>query len=118
MHVSKPTIIEAAGTGGKIIRELVGLVNSQTKEASIARMTSPQGWEEPPQRPDFNEYTIVLEGKIHIETDDGVFDVVAGELFIAEKGKSVRYSTPYPDGAEYIAVCLPAFSPDTVHREE
>jgi quercetin dioxygenase-like cupin family protein len=115
-HIAKPTIIEAAGTGGKIIREFAGLVNTETTETSIARMSSPQGWEEPAQRPDFAEYTLVLEGKIRIETENAVFDVGAGELFIAEKGDMVKYSTPYPGGAEYVAVCLPAFSPETVHR--
>ena len=117
-HITEPTRIEAAGTGGKVIQEFAGMVNTRTTETSIARMSSPQGWEEPAQRPDFTEYTLVLEGKIRIETEDAVFDVAAGELFIADKGDQVKYSTPYPGGAEYVAVCLPAFSPDTVHRTE
>ena len=118
IHIQKPTIIDAAGTGGKIIRELVGLVNSDTGETSIARMSSPQGWREPGQRPEFNEYTLVLEGRLQVETDGKTYTIGPNELFIAEKSEYVRYSTPHEGGAEYIAVCIPAFSPNAVHRAE
>jgi quercetin dioxygenase-like cupin family protein len=117
-HIKHPTQIEAAGTGGKIIREFIGAVNTGTKEISIARMSSPQGWEEPAQAPEFNEYTIVLAGEICIRTKDEKYVVKAGEAFLAGKGELVQYSTPTASGAEYIAVCAPAFSPDSVHREE
>lgn len=115
--IQKPTKIDAAGTGGKIIREYAGLVNTETEELSIARMSSPSGWEEPAQVPEFTEYTLVLSGTVRVETDTETFEVGPGDLFIAERGERVRYSTPHADGAEYIAVCVPAFSPDTVHRE-
>ena len=115
MHIKKPSIIKAEGN--KIIEEFIGNVNTQTSEISIARMKSPPGWEEPPQQPEFDEYTLVLNGALRVETGGKVFTVKAGEAFIAVKGTEVRYSTPGPEGAEYIAVCLPAFSPDTVHRK-
>jgi len=108
----------AAGTGNKIIREYFGMVNSKTREVSIARMESPMGWEEPGQCPEFNEYTVVFKGSLKVTTSEGDLKVSAGEAVLAEAGKWVRYSTPFEGGAEYIAVCLPAFSPDIVHRDE
>jgi ethanolamine utilization protein EutQ (cupin superfamily) len=101
----------------KIIDEFIGKVNSETSEVSIAKMQSPAGWEEPAQIPEFDEYTVVLKGSMHVETDDEHFVVRAGEVFFAQKGERIQYSTPDPEGAEYIAVCLPAFSPQTVNRE-
>ena len=117
IHIKSPTRISAAVNKPKIIEEFFGRVNSNTHSASIARMKSPSGWEEPAQTPDFDEYTIVLRGTLRVEHDAGTTDVQAGEGFFAPTGERVRYSTPTPDGAEYIAVCLPAFSPDLVHRE-
>lgn len=115
-HIKKPTVIPAAGNKPKIIEEFIGRVNSGDAALSIARMQSPQGWLEPAQTPEFDEYTVVLNGVLHVECAGEVFKVAAGEAFIATKGETVRYSTP--DGpAEYIAVCLPAFHPDTVHRK-
>lgn len=116
--VSKPTVIQAAGQPPKTIEEFIGGVNSQTSEVSIARMKSPAGWSEPGQTPDFDEYTVVLRGCLHVETRDQQFDIVAGQAFIAREGEWIQYSTPSPEGAEYIAVCLPAFSPALVHRDE
>jgi len=117
-HIPRPTVIAAAGNKPKVIREFVGRVNSGTEAASVAQMISPSGWIEPGQRPDFDEYTIVLKGALHVETEDGAVVVVnAGEAVIAHKGEWVKYSTPGADGAEYIAVCLPAFAPDIVHRD-
>ena len=117
-HIKKPTQIKSAGTKPKIINEYIGLINSGTSDVSIARMKSPQGWKEPAQTPDFDEYTLVLAGEVHVTTPDITFIIKAGEAFIAEKGKKVQYSTPGSIGAEYIAVCLPAFTPDTVHRKD
>jgi quercetin dioxygenase-like cupin family protein len=114
-HIPKPSIIEAAGNKPKRIEEFIGRVNSRTAAASIARMTSPPGWVEPGQTPGFDEYTVVLNGTLRVTTREGALDVRAGEAVIAHAGEWVQYSTP--DGAEYIAVCLPAFSPDTVHRD-
>jgi mannose-6-phosphate isomerase-like protein (cupin superfamily) len=116
--IATPTRIEAAGNKPKLIDEFVGRVNTGTAAVSIARMRSPSGWSEPRQRPEFTEWTIVLSGMVRIEHDGGAFDVQAGQAVVAEPGEAVRYSTPAADGADYIAVCLPAFSPDTVHREE
>lgn len=116
-HIEKPTRIEAAGNKPKLIDEYVGRVNSATTALSIAHMRSPGGWIEPRQRPDFHEYTVVLRGMLRVEHDGGTFDVRAGQGVIALPGEAVRYSTPLDEGAEYIAVCLPAFSPDTVHRD-
>ena len=116
-HIERPTRIEAAGNKPKLIDEYVGRVNSATTALSIAHMRSPGGWSEPRQRPDFTEYTVVLAGMLRVEHDGGTLDVRAGQAVIAEPGEWVRYSTPQPEGAEYIAVCLPAFSPDTVHRD-
>lgn len=111
------TQISAAGNKPKIIREVFGRVNSQTEGVSVAHMQSPEGWVEPGQRPEFDEYTLVLKGKLRVESESGVLDVITGEGVIAHAGEWVRYSTPDPDGAEYIAICLPAFSPETVHRD-
>lgn len=117
-HIKQPTIINAAGTPPKKIEEFIGRVNSQTSELSIARMTSPAGWAEPGQRPEFNEYTLVLKGELHVELENEKLIIRAGEAIITEAGQWVRYSTPGPEGAHYIAVCAPAFSPQTVHRDE
>jgi mannose-6-phosphate isomerase-like protein (cupin superfamily) len=111
-----PSIVEAAGNMPKRIEEFVGRVNSQTAGVSIARMTSPAGWVEPGQRPEFDEYTLVLSGWIRITHESGSIDVKAGQAIVAHAGEWVQYSTP--DGAQYVAICLPAFSPETVHRDE
>ncbi len=116
--INSPTVIPAAGNKPKIIEEFIGRVTSQTSSISIARMRSPTGWSEPFQTPDFDEFTIILKGALRVEFEGGAMDVRAGQAVIAHKGERVRYSTPDPQGAEYIAVCLPAFSPDTVHRDE
>lgn len=116
--ISAPTIIEAAGNKPKKIEEFIGAVNSQTTELSIARMTSPQGWLEPGQQPEFTEYTVVLKGTLRVTTKTSTTDVGAGEAIIVPSHEWVQYSTPNPGGAEYIAVCFPAFSPETVHRDE
>jgi len=116
--ITQPSIIKAAGTKPKLIEEFIGRVNSQTTDLSLARMTSPHGWVEPGQTPDFAEYTIVLAGCLRVETKQGIQDVGAGQAIITTKGEWVRYSTPFPGGAEYVAVCQPAFSLDTVHRDE
>ena len=114
--ISSPTVIPAAGTPPKIIEEFFGRVNSQTANISIARMISPSGWREPGQTPEFDEYTIVLAGELHVETRAATHRVGAGQAIIVHAGEWVRYSTPGPAGAQYIAVCLPAFAPNTVHR--
>jgi len=116
--IESPTIIEAAGNKPKRIEEYAGRVNSQQSEVSVARMVSPSGWVEPGQRPEFMEVTVVLKGKLHLEYERGECDVAAGQAVITDPGEWVRYSTPGAEGAEYVAVCLPAFSPDTVHRDE
>lgn len=116
--IAKPTRIEAAGNKPKLIDEYIGRVNSKTEAASIAHMRSPGGWVEPGQRPQFTEYTVVLRGLLRVEHDGGSIDVHAGQAVVSHPGEWVRYSTPNDDGAEYIAVCLPAFSPQTVHRDE
>ncbi|AFD06441.1 cupin domain-containing protein [Solitalea canadensis] len=116
--IKKPSVIEAAGNKPKIIKEFIGRVNSETSALSIAKMESPSGWVEPGQTPDFDEYTLVLKGMIRITTKTEVIDLNEGEAIITHKGEWVQYSTPGPIGAEYIAVCLPAFSIDTVHRDE
>ncbi|MDP8983382.1 MAG: AraC family ligand binding domain-containing protein [Acidobacteriota bacterium] len=116
-----PTLIAAPKRipvpGNKIIEEYVGRVNSETSAASVAHMRSPSGWSEPGQTPEFDEFTIVLRGTMRVEHRDGVMDVRAGQAVIAHKGEWVRYSTPDPEGAEYVAVCVPAFSVDTVKRD-
>ncbi|PLX13420.1 MAG: cupin [Marinilabiliales bacterium] len=115
--IDKPTIIEAVGTKKKIIEEYVGKVNSNTSDVSIARMISPEGWEEPGQKPEFDEYTVVLKGTLHVKTKEKEFNVTAGQAILIGKNEWVQYSSPFTGGAEYVAVCLPAFSPDTVHRD-
>ena len=115
--IERPTVIAAAGTKPKQIEEFAGRVNSGHGDVSVARMVSPQGWREPGQRPRFEEITLVLRGMLRVEHDDGQIDVREGQAVVAKPGEWVRYSTPEPDGAEYVAVCLPAFSPDTVHRD-
>jgi mannose-6-phosphate isomerase-like protein (cupin superfamily) len=117
-RIEKPTIIAPAGNLPKRIAEFVGRVNSGTEAVSIAHMTSPAGWQEPGQTPDFDEYTLVFKGSLRVETRQGIMDVPTGQAVIAPKGEWVRYSSPDPAGAEYIAVCVPAFSPDSVHRDE
>ena len=113
--IASPTVIEAAGNLPKRIEEFVGHVNTQTPGISVARMKSPPGWKEPGQRPDFEEITVVLSGTVRVEHAGGVLEVPAGQAVITSPGEWVRYDTP--DGAEYIAICLPAFSPATVHRD-
>ena len=115
--IEKPTIVAAAGNLPKRIAEYVGRVNSATEAVSIARMESPAGWTEPRQTPEFDEYTVVLRGTLRVETKSGAIDVKAGQAIAVHRGECVRYSTPELGGAEYIAVCIPAFSPDLVHRE-
>ena len=115
--ISKPTVIEAAGNKPKLIEEFFGRVNSGTGSTSIARMRSPGGWVEPGQTPAFDEYTVVLKGELQVKTKATTLTVKAGQGVHTPKGEWVQYSTPHPDGAEYIAVCLPAFAPDTVHRD-
>lgn len=114
--IEKPSIIEAAGTKPKRIEEFVGRVASATASVSVARMTSPAGWEEPAQTPEFDEFTVVLDGELDVTTGEGTLTVAAGQAVIVNAGERVQYTTP--NGAHYIAVCLPAFSPDTVHRDE
>jgi mannose-6-phosphate isomerase-like protein (cupin superfamily) len=116
--IERPTRIEAAGNKPKLIDEFIGRVNSGTGALSIARMQSPAGWTEPGQTPEFDEYTVVLRGLLRVETKTSVLDVRAGQAVITPGGEWVRYSTPGEDGAEYLAVCLPGFSPATVHRDE
>lgn len=116
--IAKPTVVPAAGRPPKIIEEFFGRVNSQTAALSIAKMISPSGWREPGQTPEFDEYTIVLKGELQVETRDTILKVVAGQAVVVNAGEWVRYGTPGAEGAEYIAVCLPAFSPSTVRRDE
>lgn len=116
--ITQPSRIPAAGGKPKVIDEFVGRVNTDTESVSIARMQSPFGWSEPGQRPEFDEFTVVIRGRLHVEYEGGALDVSAGQAVIAPRGVWVRYSTPHPGGADYIAVCLPAFSPATVHRDE
>jgi len=118
VKITSPSIILSAGNKPKKIEEFFGRVNSKTDSVSIARMTSPGGWVEPGQKPEFDEYTIVLKGILKVQTEKETFELKAGEAIITKKGNWVQYSTPGFDGAEYIAVCLPAFSPDIVHRDE
>jgi len=117
-RIEKPTVVQAAGNKPKRIEEFVGLVNSGTREMSLARMTSPEGWVEPGQTPEFDEYTLVLRGTLRVETRQGTLDVPAGQAVHAPRGEWVRYSTPQAGGAEYVAVCVPAFSAGSVHRDE
>ena len=116
--IAQPTVVEAAGNKPKVIQEFTGRVNSGHANVSVARMVSPGGWQEPGQRPQFEEITVVLHGTLRVEHEGGVLDVRAGQAVVTLPGEWVRYSTPDPDGAEYMAVCLPAFSPATVHRDD
>lgn len=116
--IDKPTRITSAGNKPKLIDEYIGRVNSGTSEASIAHMRSPSGWIEPGQTPEFDEFTVVLKGMVQVDYKGGSLEVHAGQAVITRKGEWYRYSTPTEEGAEYIAVCLPAFSMDTVHRDE
>ena len=115
--IHSPKRIEAHGHPPKTIEEFIGRVNSGDNALSIARMVSPSGWSEPGQTPEFDEYTVVLRGALQVETRDETVTIKAGQAVIAPRGQWVRYSTPDPAGAEYVAVCIPAFSPETVHRE-
>jgi ethanolamine utilization protein EutQ len=115
--IASPTQIVAAGNKPKLIREYIGRVNSTTQAISVAHMTSPSGWLEPGQRPEFDEYTLVLKGTVRVEHEQGVIDVHAGQAVITHAGEWIRYSTPGVDGADYVAICLPAFSQQTVHRD-
>jgi mannose-6-phosphate isomerase-like protein (cupin superfamily) len=115
--IENPAIVKAAGIKPKVIEEYIGRVNSGNENLSVARMISPGGWEEPGQRPEFDEYTVVLKGVLKVVSENGAIEVHAGEAVVAHAGEWVRYSTPGEDGAEYIAVCVPAFSLETVHRD-
>ena len=115
--IAQPTRIQAAGTKPKIIEEFIGRLNSGHTQISVARMRSPAGWTEPGQTPEFDEYTVVLAGMLRVKTKESTLDVQAGQAVILHAGEWVCYSTPGKDGAEYIAICLPAFSPQTVHRD-
>ncbi|MBT8467747.1 MAG: cupin domain-containing protein [Myxococcales bacterium] len=115
--IEAPSLMSAAGNKPKTIEEFFGRANSNTSDVSIARMVSPSGWEEPKQTPEFDEYTVVLRGMLRVESEDGTVEVQAGQGVFAPKGSWVRYSSPGPEGAEYVAVCVPAFSYDMVHRE-
>lgn len=117
--IPTPNIIQAAGNKPKVIKEYVGNVTTGTSEISVAHMVSPGGWLEPGQTPEFDEYTVVLKGTLRVASEDGAtLDVHAGQAVMAPKGEWVQYSTPTPEGAEYIAVCIPAFAPDIVHRDD
>ncbi|MFH1998214.1 MAG: AraC family ligand binding domain-containing protein [Planctomycetota bacterium] len=113
-----PSIVKAAGNKPKVIEEYIGHVNSKTSDVSVARMKSPAGWVEPGQTPEFDEYTVVLKGKLRVASKGATVDVTAGQAVIAHRGEWVQYSSPDPEGAEYVAICLPAFTMDTVHRDE
>src|SRR6186713_1014878 len=115
--IAGPTVVAAAGNKPKRIEEYAGRVNSGHAAVSVARMVSPGGWVEPGQRPEFEEVTVVLKGMVRVEYEGGAMDVRAGQAVVTSPGEWIRYSSPEPDGAEYVAVCLPAFSPDTVHRD-
>ena len=116
--IESPSRVEAAGTKPKLIDEYAGRVNNGEERLSVAHMRSPSGWVEPGQRPDFDEYTLVLEGSLRVEYEGGELEVGAGQAVLARAGEWIRYSSPEPGGARYVAVCLPAFAPDTVHRDE
>lgn len=115
--ISAPSVIQAAGNKPKVIEEFIGRVNSETELLSVARMNSPSGWVEPGQTPEFDEYTLVLRGKLLVASKSDVIEVLAGQAVIAHRGEWVQYSTPGPEGAEYVAICLPAFSMERVHRD-
>jgi mannose-6-phosphate isomerase-like protein (cupin superfamily) len=117
-YIKSPSVIQAAGNKPKIINEFIGRVNSRSNNLSIAMMKSPEGWSEPGQTPEFDEYTIVLKGILRVRAKTETYNVTEGQAIITHKGEWIQYSTPDPGGAEYIAVCMPAFSPDTVHRDE
>ena len=117
-HIKEPSEIEAFGTGPKVIQEFIGQINTGNADVSIARMKSSKGWEEPGQTPEFNEYTIVLRGTLCVKTTDRSYEVKQGQAIIATIGEWVQYSTPYDGGAEYIAVCLPAFTPEAASRDD
>ncbi len=117
-HIKSPARVQAAGTPPKSIEEFVGCVNSNTPQVSIARMISPSGWTEPGQTPEFDEYTVVLRGALHVKLATEELDVAAGEALIVPAGEWVQYSTPGADGAEYVSVCIPGFAPALVHRDE
>ena len=116
--IESATVISAAGNKPKRIEEYIGRVNSDTEQVSIARMVSPEGWVEPGQTPQFDEYTLVLKGLLKVKTKDSTMEVKAGQAILVNKGEWIQYSSPQSGGAEYIAVCLPAFSPDTVQRDK
>jgi ethanolamine utilization protein EutQ (cupin superfamily) len=116
--IDGPSRVQAAGTKPKLIDEFVGRVNTGESRLSVARMQSPEGWVEPGQRPEFDEWTLVLDGTLHIEHEGGALHVRAGQAVLVRAGEWVRYSTPDEGGAQYVAVCLPAFAPDTVHRDD
>ena len=116
--IKAPSVIQAAGNKSKIIEEFIGRVNSKTEPLSVARMRSPTGWVEPGQTPEFDEYTLVLRGMLLVTSKSQAIEVHAGQAIMAHRGEWVQYSTPGPEGAEYVAICLPAFSPDSVHRDE
>jgi mannose-6-phosphate isomerase-like protein (cupin superfamily) len=116
--IKEPKVIKAAGNKPKVIEEFIGKINSQTGDVSIARMKSPSGWEESGQKPEFDEYTLVLKGFLRVKTENETVDIKVGQAVIASRSQWIQYSTPGPEGAEYIAVCIPAFSADTVHRYE
>ena len=116
-HIKEPTEIEALGTGPKVIQEFIGQINSGNVDVSIARMKTTTGWEEPGQTPEFDEYTLVLKGTLCVKTRDRTFEVEQGQAIIANRGEWVQYSTPYDGGAEYIAVCLPAFTAEAANRD-
>jgi ethanolamine utilization protein EutQ (cupin superfamily) len=116
--IDGPSRVQAAGTKPKLIDEFVGRVNTGESRLSVARMQSPEGWVEPGQRPEFDEWTVVLDGALRVEHEGGALDVRAGQAVLVRAGEWVRYSTPDQGGAQYVAVCVPAFAPDTVHRDD
>ena len=116
--IDAPSLINAAGTGSKVINEFIGLINSGDNDLSIAHMSSPSGWSEPGQRPEFDEYTIVLKGMLRVETVEENYEIKGGQAIVVRSGEWVKYSSPGEGGAEYIAVCLPAFSPGSVNRDD
>jgi mannose-6-phosphate isomerase-like protein (cupin superfamily) len=117
IHIRKPVVVEAAGNKPKLIREFFGRPSTRFDELSIAQMKSPEGWVEPGQRPDFDEFTVVLAGRLRVEFKSGKLDVRAGEAVLVQKGEWVRYSTPDAEGAEYVAICVPAFTLERAHRD-
>ena len=116
--IESPSRVEAAGSKPKLIDEFVGRVNTGEERLSVARMQSPEGWVEPGQRPEFDEYTVVIDGALRVEHEEGILDVRAGQAVFVRAGEWVRYSTPEAGGAHYVSICVPAFSPATVHRDE